>query len=174
MKIYTAEEIKEILDLHGNWCRGEDGGKRADLQYADLRGAHLRGAHLRGADLQGADLRGAHLRGADLRGADLRGADLLGADLRGADLRGADLRDAKYFEEELLLKYFCIGPIGSRNSYLQVFVTDKRVELKTGCFCGGIDNFESQVKATHGDSDHSKHYLAAVEFIKVLAVREPK
>ena len=187
MKTYTVQEIKEILDVHDKWLHDEDGGERADLRGADLRGADLRCAYLRCADLQGADLRGADLRGADLRGAylqgayfqraylqgaDLRGAYLRcaylrGADLRGADLRGADLQGAKYADEEMLVKYFCIGPMGSRSDYLQVFITDKRVELKTGCFCGSLEQFTEQA-SEHIIAEHRQSYLAAVEFIKTM------
>ena len=94
IKTYTQSDLAAILAAHGNWRRGEDGGKRADLQDADLRDADLRDADLRGADLQGANLQGADLQRAYLRGADLRGADLQRANLQRADLRGADLRGA--------------------------------------------------------------------------------
>lgn len=60
-------KLKEILNKHKAWLRGEDGGEQADLC-----GAYLCGAYLRGADLTGADLRGAYLRGAYLCEADLR------------------------------------------------------------------------------------------------------
>ncbi len=106
MKTYTADELKAVVEKHGKWLRGEEGGERADLRGADLQGAYLRGACLRGAylqgaylrvaDLRGADLQGAYLQVADLRVADLRGADLRGADLRGACLRGAYLQDIKH------------------------------------------------------------------------------
>jgi hypothetical protein len=168
VKTYTVDEIKDILILHKKWWNNENGGKRADLQRADLQGAYLRGA-----DLQGADLQGAYLRGADLQGADLQGAYLQGAYLRGADLRGADLRGAKYGDEELLVKYFTIGPIGSRSDYLQIFVTDKRTEIKTGCFTGSLDDFTKQVTTSHGTNDHGKSYLAAIEFIKILTTGAP-
>ena len=57
---FTVSELKEILDKHLKWIRGESGGNRANL----------RGANLRGADLCGANLYRANLRGADLYGAD--------------------------------------------------------------------------------------------------------
>lgn len=41
-KTPTADEWREILEKHARWARGEQGGKRADLQRADLRGADLR------------------------------------------------------------------------------------------------------------------------------------
>ena len=107
-------KLKEILNKHKAWLRGEDGGEQAYLSGAYLNGAHLSGADLRWADLSGADLSGADLVraglsganlvganlsradlvGADLRRVDLTGADLTGADLRGVDLTGADLRGA--------------------------------------------------------------------------------
>jgi uncharacterized protein YjbI with pentapeptide repeats len=68
--------------------------------------------------------------------ANLHGANLHGADLHGADLRGANLHGAKYGENETLLKYMLIGPIGSRNDYLQIFQTDKQTICRTGCFTG--------------------------------------
>lgn len=43
MKIST-EKLQEIIESHGKWLRGENGGHRANLQYADLQGADLQGA----------------------------------------------------------------------------------------------------------------------------------
>ena len=72
--------IKEILDLHGKWLRGEEGGVRANFYNADLRYADLRYADLRYADLSNADLSNADLSNADLRYADLSNADLSNVD----------------------------------------------------------------------------------------------
>ena len=36
-----AKKLKDILDKHLKWLRGEDGGERADLSGADLSGANL-------------------------------------------------------------------------------------------------------------------------------------
>ena len=91
----NKEELTVIIDNHGRWLRGEDGGKCANLCDANLCSADLRGANLRDANLCSADLRDANLRDADLCGANLCDADLRGANLRDADLRGADLRGAK-------------------------------------------------------------------------------
>jgi len=84
MKVFTQEELKNVLDLHKKWVSGDDGGCRAVL-----RGAVLRNAVLSGADLSGADLSGAVLRDAALSRAYLRNAVLSGADLSGADLSRA-------------------------------------------------------------------------------------
>jgi hypothetical protein len=89
MKVYTKEELKEILEKHSLWIKDHPQGEKADLT-----GANLTGADLRWADLTEANLTRANLRGADLREANLRWADLTGANLAGADLREANLTEA--------------------------------------------------------------------------------
>ena len=74
MKVYTSEELKEILELHKKWLNGENGGIRADLSSADLSYADLSYADLRYANLRYANLRSANLSSANLRSADLRSA----------------------------------------------------------------------------------------------------
>jgi hypothetical protein len=96
MKIYTTDQLKEILKLHQLWLRSEEKGTCADLSWANLREADLSLADLSWANLREADLRGADLSGADLRRANLRGANLRGANLREADLRRADLSWANF------------------------------------------------------------------------------
>ena len=100
------QELKNILDKHFKWLRGENGGKRADLfganlPRADLFGADLSGANLPRADLSGADLSGANLSRANLFGANLSGANLFGANLSRADLSGADLSGANLSRADL-------------------------------------------------------------------------
>ena len=70
------KELDNILTLHQQWWRGEEGGRCANLRSADLRRANLRHADLRSADLRHADLCYADLRFANLESADLRSADL--------------------------------------------------------------------------------------------------
>jgi hypothetical protein len=106
MRTISEQELKEILDKHGKWLRGEDGGSRANLSKADLSRANLSGtdlsrANLSGANLYGADLSGANLSGTDLSGANLYGADLSGAYLYGANLYGADLSGAYLYGANL-------------------------------------------------------------------------
>ena len=43
---FTVSELKEILDKHLKWIRGESGGNRANLYRANLYGADLRGANI--------------------------------------------------------------------------------------------------------------------------------
>ena len=95
------QELKNILDKHFKWLRGENGGKRANLFGANLFGANLSRADLFGANLSRADLSGANLSGANLSGANLSRADLSRADLSGANLSGANLSRANLFGANL-------------------------------------------------------------------------
>ena len=69
----TAEELAEVVRLHGAWSRRDSGGVKADLRGANLCWANLCWANLSEADLRGADLTGAKVLGADLTGAKLDG-----------------------------------------------------------------------------------------------------
>ena len=89
MKKYTELELKDILEKHFLWLKGDPNGERAYLS-----GAYLSEANLREADLSMANLRRADLSGANLREVDLCGADLSEANLREANLHGANLREA--------------------------------------------------------------------------------
>ena len=103
--------IKDILDKHAAWLRGEPEGVKADLTGANLTGAdlskadlskaNLSEAHLSGADLSKADLSKANLSEAHLSGADLFGANLSKANLSGADLSKANLSGAHLFGANL-------------------------------------------------------------------------
>ena len=59
MRRVSAEELEKIIERHGKWLRGEDGGEQADLRNVDLSRADLSGADLSGADLTGARMDGA-------------------------------------------------------------------------------------------------------------------
>ena len=119
------QELKNILDKHFKWLRGENGGKRANLFGANLYGANLCWANLSRADLSGANLSGANLSRATLFGANLSRADLSRADLSGANLSGADLSRADYIEKAKNLFYPIACPeIGA-------FVGWKKAKVKT-------------------------------------------
>ena len=107
--------------------------------------------------------RSADLSYADLSSADLRYADLSSADLRSADLRYADLRYAN-LNGEKFQKYFSIGPIGSRNDYLQVFITEKQTIVQTGCFRGTLNDLASKTDR--------KDYQAAIQMVYAMSVIE--
>ena len=56
MRIFTADQLKEVKYKHLKWLNNEEGGERANLRSADLRYADLRSADLRSADLSYAGL----------------------------------------------------------------------------------------------------------------------
>ena len=93
--------IKDILDKHAAWLRGEPEGVKADLSKANLSGADLSGADLSGAKLLRTNLTGANLSKANLYKADLYEADLSGADLSGAHLSWANLSWANLLRTNL-------------------------------------------------------------------------
>ena len=64
--------------------------------------------------------------------------------------------------------YLCISPMGSRFDFTTFFrAKDKKINVKCGCFRGDIDAFSAQVQATHGDNQHAKAYMAAIELARV-------
>ena len=99
-------DLKEILEKHKKWLRGDDGGERANLS-----GANLYGANLSWADLSGANLSGANLSWANLYGANLSGANLYGANLSWADLYGANLSGAKNVNDVIWSLYTAFYPL---------------------------------------------------------------
>lgn len=60
-----------------------------------------------------------------------------------------------------------IGNIGSRNSYTNVFNTDKGIFVSCGCFFGTLEEFEKEVLITHKYyPQYKKEYLDMIEYIK--------
>ena len=87
-------------------------------------------------------------------------ADLSFADLSYANLSYADLMDDKKLVGDR--PYMSIGPIGSRDDYLHVWITDKGPMIRAGCFFDTRDQFELQVSETHGANKHAQEYAAAL------------
>lgn len=57
--------------------------------------------------------------------------------------------------------YVCIKGLGSINRNTTFFRSkDDKIMVSCGCFKGDLDDFENQVKTTHGQSEGSKKYLA--------------
>lgn len=68
-----------------------------------------------------------------------------------------------------------IGPMGRRNDFT-TFFRSKNFEIcvTCGCFRGNIDAFAEKVKKTHGDNEHAKRYMAAIEFAKACIDLTPE
>jgi hypothetical protein len=132
------DKLKEILDKHGKWCRGDKGGERADLSDADLSDADLWSANLRSADLSGANLSGANLSGANLSGADLSGANLTDTLLSNIDW----------------LPYIGIVPDSKGKARAYKVINT----LGEGCFNGGINYLNNKTTTVEDwDNDVTVH-----------------
>ena len=173
MSTYSADDLRQLLDLHRRWLDVEDGGQRAylsgaDLSWANLSGADLSWANLSGADLRGANLSGANLRGANLRGADLSGADLSGADLRDAYLRGADLSGANLSGQPIRYASCSWTSHGERGRTLHGIASPNdagvlHVTLSCGCFRGSPDELREYI--ARGEERYRASRTIALEFI---------
>ncbi len=101
----TPEQLERIVEAHEQWARGENGGRRANLQDADLQDADLQDADLQDADLQDANLQRANLQDANLQDANLQDANLQRANLQRANLQDANLQDANLQDANLQRAY---------------------------------------------------------------------
>ena len=71
--------------------------------------------------------------------------------------------------------YLVIGPMGSRNDFTTFFRTkDLEIGVTCGCFRGNIEAFAEKVREAHGDNEHAKRYLAAIELAKVCIDLTPE
>lgn len=71
--------------------------------------------------------------------------------------------------------WLCVGPIGSRNDFTTFFRTKSlEIYVKCGCFWGSIQAFAEKVQETHGDSDHAKRYMLAVELARACIDLTPE
>ena len=107
----TQTRLDEILKLHGEYAKGNLGGKLASFKFLDMSYLDLSRRNINQADFTGArceyanisdtKLRAANFYAADLRFANLAGSDLARSDLRGACLRGTNLSYADLSEADL-------------------------------------------------------------------------
>lgn len=62
---------------------------------------------------------------------------------------------------------FWIGAIGSRNDTTTFFkCKDGKIRVSCGCFFGDLEEFAVKVKQTHGDNEHGRVYMLAIEMAK--------
>ena len=61
-----------------------------------------------------------------------------------------------------------ISMIGSRDDTVTFMrAKDEKIIVAVGCFGGTIDEFEKAVEETHGDNEHAKAYMLAIELAKL-------
>ena len=64
--------------------------------------------------------------------------------------------------------YLCFKGLGSYNRNTTFFkCKDGHIHVSCGCFSGNLEEFETKVKETHGDSKYGKEYLAFLEVVKI-------
>ena len=64
--------------------------------------------------------------------------------------------------------YLCFTGLGSCNRNTTFFkCRDGHIHVSCGCFSGNLEEFETKVKETHGDSKYYKEYLACLEVVKI-------
>ena len=62
---------------------------------------------------------------------------------------------------------FWVGAVGSRNDTTTFFkCNDGKVRVTCGCFFGDLTEFAEKVNETHGDNEHGKVYMLAIEMAK--------
>ena len=64
--------------------------------------------------------------------------------------------------------YLYLKGLGSENRNTTFFkCKDGHIHVSCGCFSGTIQEFETKVKKTHGDSKYAKEYLACLSVVKI-------
>lgn len=173
---------------------------RLDFSQLSLREARFVACHLDDALFCSANLSGAEFNACSMVGANFRKA--LATDLRltsvnathsnwaDAYLEGARISSttvatlrldrAEYLGDVVTYRsklvgdhgVRCFGPIGSRNDHLTAIFTERGIVLETGCFCGGIQEFEASLQETHKDAEFLSEYRHALRLIRAIARRE--
>lgn len=171
------EKIKQVLEAHAKWVRGEEGGERAILTRVDLSGVDLTRAILRGAILRRAILTLAILRGAILTNVDLTRAILTGADLSGADLTNTILTNTILSGAGIQMAYgknICSvsGRQGEEGRMITLLAEGYQSEwiFFCGCFRGTLAELKTWLKENrNGNSYEMKSTMLCVRFLLRLA-----
>ena len=106
---------------------------------------------------------------ADLSNANLFRADLSKADLSRADLSGANLSGANLSRAKGAKGHICIGPIGSRQSFVWARWEDGIYKVHAGCFCDSVGDFKKAVKEKHKGTIYFTEYMAAIKLMEIRA-----
>ena len=112
MEKITQKELDKKVELHQEWVKDTNKGKKLVLNDYDLSNLSLINVNLKYVDLSGSDLSYVNFFNSNLRYADLGNTNLFSADLRytnlgvtylhNSDLRYADLEDANLVESKLM------------------------------------------------------------------------
>jgi len=56
--------------------------------------------------------------------------------------------------------------LGSRDSQTTYYWNEQIEQIVCGCFCGTLEEFENQIKVTHGENDFAKGYFDWINAVK--------
>ena len=73
--------------------------------------------------------------------------------------------DARVYGRKHILWISMIGSRDDTVTFMQA--KDEKIIVAVGCFAGTIDEFSEKVKETHGDNEHAKAYMLAIELAKL-------
>lgn len=62
--------------------------------------------------------------------------------------------------------YLVVGPIGSRDAYTTFYRTASDIWVSCEWFVGSIDEFETEVRKTHGNNQYVRAYIGAIILAK--------
>jgi hypothetical protein len=65
------------------------------------------------------------------------------------------------------IPFIRINNIGSRGDGCTIYHLKKGIFIRSGCWFGTVEDFETRVKNVHGDTVYAKQYLLALELAKV-------
>ncbi|HAO29152.1 MAG TPA: hypothetical protein DCQ68_18860, partial [Chryseobacterium indologenes] len=64
--------------------------------------------------------------------------------------------------------YCCFQNFGSANRTTTFFKEkDNKIKVRCGCFSGSIEEFEKEVRKTHGEGKNAKEYFSIIEVVKI-------
>lgn len=66
------------------------------------------------------------------------------------------------------LDWLTVGPVGSRDAMTTFYVTENGLYVSTGCFNGSLEEFRSEVCATHGSNSYADNYLTLIDWARGL------
>lgn len=102
MKKISQEELNEMLDLHHEWIKDKEKGKRADLSDMDLsclsfKEKNISFCNFENSDLSYCNFSWTHCVDSCFRNAKLVNVDFYCACIGGSDFTGADMNWAHYY-----------------------------------------------------------------------------
>lgn len=101
LRVFTDEELLEIIDKHEKWLKGEEGGEQADLSYAHIWNSKQQDVSYESHGLL-RDVKPSLLSGSKLRGADLSNSNIVAEALVDVDLSFCDMTNVIFLTDYII------------------------------------------------------------------------